>query len=121
MLVVAHEFGSRFHHAGLVHPWLGLLFWVFFAALIGVAVWLFVRTTNAARLGPVVGPPSDPAMEMLRSRFARGEIDTNEFAARAAYLSGQPAPSTGTSEGPAPASGEAPTTPDESADESDGQ
>jgi len=54
-------------------------------------------------------------MEMLRARFARGEIDTQEFAARAAYLSGQPAP----------AAADVPTAPveppEESPDENDGQ
>jgi uncharacterized membrane protein len=118
MFVAAQEF-VRYHHTGLAHPWVGLLFWLFFVGLIGVAVWLFVRTTDRPRLEPVGGPPasppSDPAMEMLRARFARGEIDTQEFAARAAYLSGQPAP----------AAADVPTapveSPEESPDENDGQ
>ena len=117
MFAVAHEFGAHFHHTGLAHPWLGLLFWLFFVGLIGVAVWLFVRATDSRAVAPVVGPSSDPAMELLRARFARGEIDTDEFSARAAYLSGQPAPPATTLDEAAPAVDEAPTASDENPDE----
>jgi uncharacterized membrane protein len=109
MFVVAQEFGARFHHGSSLHPWFGLLFWLLFVGLIGVAVWLFVRATHSVRGLPAMGPPSDPAMDMLRARFAQGEIDAQEFAARAAYLSGQVAPPKTTPEEPGPSSGEMPT------------
>lgn len=109
MFVVAQEFGARFPHGGSLHPWFGLLFWLLFAGLIGVAVWLLVRETHSVRGVPAMGPTSDPAMDTLRARFAQGEIDAQEFTARAAYLSGRAAPPTSTPEEFGPSSGEAPT------------
>jgi uncharacterized membrane protein len=107
MFAVAQEFGARFHQGGSLHPWFGLLFWLLFVALIGVAVWLFVRATHSVRGLPATGPSSDPAMDTLRARFAQGEIDGQEFAARAAHLSGRAAPTTSTPDEVGPSSGEA--------------
>jgi len=90
-MFVAAEF-VRVREAGWVHPWLGLLFWFAFVALIATAVWLFVRSTHTAPVMAPGGPPVDPAMDILRARFARGEIDTAEFTARAVQLSGGPVP-----------------------------
>jgi putative membrane protein len=68
-------FGAMF---GLGH----LLWW----ALIVVAIVVFVRwlTKDARRAG---GPAGDRAIEILRERFARGEIDKAEFDARKRVLS----------------------------------
>jgi putative membrane protein len=60
------------------HPWwpLWLLFW---AALIGTAVWLIVRRRD--RRGPL-----DEARTLLAERFARGELSGDEYRERLAEL-----------------------------------
>jgi putative membrane protein len=57
------------------HPWwpLWLLFW---AALIGTAVWLISRR-RARRDGPL-----DSARALLAERYARGELSGEEFRER---------------------------------------
>lgn len=59
---------------GWGHHWWPLwpLFW---AALIGLAVWLVLRRRD--RRGPL-----DPAREVLAERFARGELSAEEYRAR---------------------------------------
>ena len=92
----------RVHHAGWAHPWLGLAFWFAFVALIATAVWLFVRSIHTAPVVVAEGPPGDPAMDILRARFARGEIEAAEFTARAAQLSGEQPVAPAAPEAPAP-------------------
>ena len=83
------EFGPRMHPGGWNHPWLWLLLLLMVAAAIAVLIWALLRGSHAGyRPMPPPGPPSDPAIETLRMRFARGEIDSDEYAARAAQLSG---------------------------------
>lgn len=59
-------------------PLLGTIFWI---ALLGVLVWALLRWLTASRNIPVIGyqptpPPYQPsALEILRQRYARGEID----------------------------------------------
>jgi uncharacterized membrane protein len=92
---VMQQFGPYMHdRTGLNHPWLVFLFFVFVAAAVAVGVWLLVRGTRhpyppfpAQGMVPPI-PPTDPALDTLRLRFARGEIDADEYAARAALLSG---------------------------------
>lgn len=55
-------------------------FWVFILALIIFAVW------RMAANGRHVGPHRDPAEEMLRMRYARGEIDAEEYERRLSDL-----------------------------------
>ncbi|HLE89438.1 MAG TPA: SHOCT domain-containing protein [Candidatus Limnocylindria bacterium] len=58
---------------------LGMLLWV---ALIGVAVWLVVRA-----LGQRPGASgTESAEELLRRRFASGEIDAEEYERRLEIL-----------------------------------
>jgi putative membrane protein len=68
--LLTHEAGH-----GWGHPWwpLWLLFW---AALIGTAVWLISR-----RLGRR-GEPLDRARELLAERYARGELSGDEYRER---------------------------------------
>jgi putative membrane protein len=58
-------------HPGWWPIW--LLFW---AALIGIAVWLILRRRRDRR-GPL-----DPAREILAERFARGDLNAEEYRTR---------------------------------------
>lgn len=54
---------------------IGLLFWL---VLLGLAVWLIVRAIGRER----VEPRGEAAEEILRRRFAAGEIDAEEYERR---------------------------------------
>lgn len=69
-------------------PWWWVLSWSLFPLLLTVlacvAIWLMTRAPNLRRRA--VGPGSewatssaDPALEHVRLRYARGEIDHDEF------------------------------------------
>src|SRR5262245_58078331 len=83
-----------FPHAGPPmdhHPWWGLLGFILpmlmFAALIALVVWAVLRLTNQSGPRPVgqstAVPPQaragDAALEHARYRYARGEIDRDQF------------------------------------------
>jgi putative membrane protein len=57
---------------------------VFWLGLVGVAVWAFVRWVGRQTLGAASsasgnGAPGPSATEILRQRYARGEIDSDTF------------------------------------------
>ena len=56
-----------------------LLLIVFFGGLVAVVVWLAVRTFPKVRRDSQLESPRDSAEEILRERFARGEITAEEF------------------------------------------
>jgi putative membrane protein len=57
-----------------------MLIWLLILALvIGVVVWVINRSTTARTRG-------DPAEEVLRRRFAAGEIDSEEYERRLSVL-----------------------------------
>lgn len=63
--------------------WMGLgsLFWFL---VLGLAIWLLIRwlsgrTTFGVSHAPSPPPSPLPALEILRQRYARGEIDTATF------------------------------------------
>jgi len=66
-----------------------MIFWMIFStlvwlALIGVAVWALVRwvshRTSTPENPPLRGPTTEPsAEELLRQRYARGEIDAATY------------------------------------------
>lgn len=71
---------------GLGFGGLGLIFMLlFWGAIIVLAVWflgnLFPRVTNSSLTPPTVRPrePSPSALEILKQRYARGEISKDEF------------------------------------------
>jgi uncharacterized membrane protein len=103
MFVVAlleQEFGGHFHRGGWAHPWLGLLLLVLIGVAIGAGLWVLLRTSRPVHILPS-SSPTDPAMDILRARFAQGEIDDEEFASRAARLSGIVPPASSSPPGPA--------------------
>ena len=69
--LLTHEAGRGWGH----HPWwpLWLLFW---AALIGTAVWLISRRRGRR------GEPLASARELLAERYARGELSGEEYRER---------------------------------------
>lgn len=74
---------------------MALVFLVFMVAAIGFGVWALVHSSRPQYIAQPMPPPGsqpDPALEVLRMRFARGEIDSTEYASRAAQLQGAPPP-----------------------------
>ncbi len=79
-----------------VLPLLGMLVPLVFLAGLALLAFLLLR----GRLAPVLGrfdrvsfapapPPADPALALLRDRYARGEIDTAEYEERRQRLLGE--------------------------------
>jgi putative membrane protein len=72
----------------------GLIPLLMFLVLVGVAVWAVIRLSSRpvgpAAFGPGAAPPMprDPALEELRVRYARGELDREEFIQRSRNLGG---------------------------------
>jgi putative membrane protein len=66
---------------------LGPLMMILFIAIIVVLVVLGVRGLGGFRLGGTPGPSPNKAMDILKERFARGEIDKDEFEVRRRALS----------------------------------
>jgi putative membrane protein len=64
---------------GMMHGWWGfgmilwLLFWLALIALVAVVIWRLVRG------GPILGGREESPLEILKRRYARGEIDREEF------------------------------------------
>ena len=71
--------GNGWDHMGS-WGWVGmlmmLLFWFGFVALI---IWALSGWRASSRPTAPAGPTSDPAMTILRERFAGGEISPEEF------------------------------------------
>lgn len=68
-----------------------LIYSVIWLVLVGVAVWAFVRWVNthtpaSAGPGPSTPPAGPSAAEILRQRYARGEIDAATFTQMQANL-----------------------------------
>jgi len=51
--------------------------WIIGVIVIGVVIWLAVRTTFQGRNQDISGNKS--ALDILKERYARGEIDREEF------------------------------------------
>jgi putative membrane protein len=78
------------HHGG--HPWVGLLCFLLLLAALAFAALTFWRTSRqpvhvvAPPPPPAPATPRDPALAELRLRYARGEIDRDEYLQRATDL-----------------------------------
>jgi putative membrane protein len=77
----------------------GFLPLVLFIVLIGLVVWAVLRLTVRARslmpasTGATTGSPPDEALQAVRLRYARGEMDRQEFVQRYRDLGGRQPPS----------------------------
>lgn len=78
------------------HPWGGILQTIVpllvLAGLVAVVVWVILRTSRQpAPMMPAGGAARvDQALEHVRMRYARGEIDREQFQRMTQDLSGQP-------------------------------
>jgi hypothetical protein len=96
----AHLMQQFYMHdrGGSDHPWLAALLVVMIGAAVALVVWALVRASHHPATAypghylPPSAPPTDPALDVLRMRFARGEIDEAEYTTRAAHLQGPPPP-----------------------------
>jgi uncharacterized membrane protein len=81
-------FDHAHDHQG--HPFLWLLLLVLFVALAGLAIYALLHLTRGGTPGAsaVAGP--DAAVESVRMRYARGEIDRDEFIRVATDLGAPP-------------------------------
>ncbi|MCZ7665294.1 MAG: SHOCT domain-containing protein [Thermoleophilia bacterium] len=82
-----------------VYGWVGPVLALIFLVLIALGIVLLVRGTRGAGRGAAPGPaprvepapeapPRSPALDVLEDRYARGEIDREEFLQRKKDLSG---------------------------------
>jgi putative membrane protein len=60
-----------------------------FLALIALVVWAVLRTSNSGNSGGRSVPGGESAREILAQRYARGEIDDQEYQQRLRILSGK--------------------------------
>jgi putative membrane protein len=75
---------------GLAIGWIfGILILALFWGLVIAAIVLAIRwLIRADRRGSHEGPATPDALEILRQRYARGEIDEAEFERRKTFLKG---------------------------------
>jgi putative membrane protein len=82
------RFGPPGHGVGGGHPFLGPLFFLIIVALV---VWALIVITRylqhhqsqpGAQAASVAASPTSDAMKILNERFARGEIDPDDFTRR---------------------------------------
>jgi len=85
---VPGHYGDHMMWGGGWHGWfLGPLMMVFWLALLVGAVVLILRWLGASgRIKPRPGTAGSGALDILRARFAKGEIDKAEFEERRALL-----------------------------------
>ena len=79
------EFGGGMPILWLVGVLIIVLFWALVIAAIVLAIRWLIR---ADRRGSHEGPATPDALEILRQRYARGEIDEAEYERRRAVLKG---------------------------------
>jgi putative membrane protein len=88
---------SYWEHSGNGHAFWWFLMFLLLAVLVGVVAalvfrWLAGRQAAAVPLAPAALGPADDALGLVRMRYARGEIDRDQFLQTSADLGGQPPP-----------------------------
>ena len=68
-----------FHHWGFDMGWGGMVFQFFlWIAVVGLALWAIIRFSSVGN-SDADQEGGESAMDILRQRYARGEIDREEF------------------------------------------
>jgi uncharacterized membrane protein len=80
-------------HGGGGHPLGWLVAFVVLALIVALVVWVVLRALEgrAGRTAIVAGPAND-ALDVVRLRYAHGEIDRREFLRMIGDLGGSPEP-----------------------------
>jgi len=81
-----HEWWSDWGHPGWGGMWFGPLIWLFLFGLLIVGVVALLR--RSGNLGDVPRSRSQTPREILDERFAKGEIDKDEYEDRRKTLGG---------------------------------
>lgn len=94
-------YGAR--GVGFFHPFATLFFLLVFAAIVALVVWLLVRKTRPHAVPAPAAPSThDAAVAIARERYARGEIDTEQFLSVVTALTAPTATSPATHPEPLP-------------------
>ncbi len=92
------RFGNQFWGPGMHHAigLRGALFVAFLVVLLVIAVVALILSVSSRRRWPVAGHPvagyagaGSEALRVLDERFARGDIDAEDYTTRRSLLSGQ--------------------------------
>jgi len=65
--------------------WFGWIFWI---VIIGVIIWAVIRLTGTSRESGSNLPAKEDALDILKKRYAQGEISKEEFEERKKVLLG---------------------------------
>ena len=82
-----HPHSMWMDHWGGAHSWMPISILLIAILLIAITLWLTNRGKVITQSGPPPENSEDNPMEILRARFARGEINADEYEARKRVLS----------------------------------
>ncbi len=67
----------------MFHSWMwggGMWFgWIFWLIIIGVIVWLLINQSGKNRIQNQVNPHLESPLDILKKRYAKGEISKEQF------------------------------------------
>ena len=82
-----HGPGMMWGEFGGFGMFLGSLFFILLLLVIVIGAIFLVRTFGGNYMGPSSGQQSNNSLNILKERYARGEIDSKEFSERKQHLS----------------------------------